>query len=218
MGIHQDNYLTITSDTLGEYKEKGSKFYCYLQQIDNIDQFEKKLAIVKKEHFKARHHCYAYRLDYDGDLFRANDDGEPSGTAGKPIHGQLIKHNITFVSSIVVRYFGGTKLGTSGLIRSYKEATIDAINKANIIELTRESLLKIAFDYSQMGRVMQIIKDHNLSLKTTQFDSNPSLLLACPYSESEQIMRVFKAGYLGRSVDDITDDDVLHGATISKVD
>jgi len=215
--MQQDNYNTIECDTLGEYKEKGSKFHCYLHRVESIEQFAERLESVKKEHFKARHHCYAYRLDYDGSLFRANDDGEPSGTAGKPIHGQLIKHDLTFVSSIVVRYFGGTKLGTSGLIRSYKEATIDAINKANIIQLTRQSQLKVAFDYSQMGKVMQVIKDSNLILETTQFDANPSLILTCPHSEAEQTLTVFKAGYLGRIVADITEDDVLDGATISVI-
>ena len=213
-----DKYFTIESDTLGEYKEKGSKFYCYLYRVNGIEHFAQRLEEVKKEHFKARHHCYAYRLGYDGNLFRANDDGEPSGTAGKPIHGQLIKHDLTFTSSIVVRYFGGTKLGTSGLIRSYKEATIDAINSAKILHLTREASLQVTFDYSQMGKVMQVIKDANLNLKSTQFDEAPSLTLACPYSEANQNILLFKAGYLGRSIEDVTDDDSLNGAEIMRLE
>jgi len=215
--MDKDNYFTIESDTIGEYKEKGSKFHCYLQKVDSIDQFADRLECVKKEHFKARHHCYAYRLGFDGDLFRANDDGEPSGTAGKPIHGQLVKHDLTFVSSIVVRYFGGTKLGTSGLIRSYKEATIDAINQATLIQLTREATLRVTFDYSQMGKVMQVIKNSNLTLKSTQFDAEPSLILSCPYSEANQVMNIFKAGYLGRAEGDISDEDELDGAEINRV-
>lgn len=209
-----DTYYTIESEAIGEYKAKGSKFHCYLIPSPTIEAFQSRLATIKREHLKARHHCYSYRIGYQGEIYRINDDGEPSGTAGKPIYGQLIKQDLTFAGAVVVRYFGGTKLGTSGLIAAYKSATEDAIAKATIIKKVRMAEIKVAFDYSLMGKVMQVIKSAKLSIGKTDFNHEPSLLLECPYSESQATIVKFKADYLNRSVDDIVDDDVIEGVSI----
>ena len=209
-----DRYHTIDQVYTGEYKAKGSKFICYLMPTDSLETFQAHLTRVKKEHLKSRHYCYAYRIGYEGELYRINDDGEPSGTAGKPIYGQLIKHELTYVCGIVIRYFGGTKLGTSGLITAYKSSTEEAINQATIISKTRMGLIKIAFDYSLMGKVMQVIKNAKLDIEKTDFGATPSLLLTCPYSTTEATVVKFKATYLDRAIADIQDTDTLEGIDI----
>jgi uncharacterized YigZ family protein len=213
-----DQYHTIDQVYTGEYKSKGSKFICYLMPTDSIDTFQGHLTQVKRDHLKSRHYCYAYRIGYQGEVYRINDDGEPSGTAGKPIYGQLIKHELTNVCGIVIRYFGGTKLGTSGLIAAYKSSTEEAINQANILTKTRMGQVKIAFDYSLMGKVMQVIKNAKLDIDTTDFGVSPSLILTCPYSITEATVVKFKATYLDRVIADIKDTDVLEGIQIDILD
>ena len=212
--MEADIFKTVDMISQGEYKEKGSKFPSYLFPIESVKDFEQQMEMIKKEHFKARHHCYAYRLGFAGEEFRQNDDGEPSGTAGKPILGQLIKHELTFVGAIVVRYFGGTKLGTSGLIRAYKEGTIDAITNGNIVSKTRTADLKVSFDYSQMGKVMQVLKDLKQDIHTTAFDANPHLTIRVPYSEQEGKALQFIAKYMNRALEDVTLEEVLEACTI----
>jgi len=134
----QDQYQTIFESSIGEFKDRGSKFIAYAYPVYTEKDWQKHLEEVKKLHFKARHHCYAYRLGLDGNQFRANDDGEPSGTAGRPILGQIDSFGLTNVFVVVVRYFGGTKLGTSGLINAYRESTATAFRNAQIIEKTVE--------------------------------------------------------------------------------
>jgi uncharacterized YigZ family protein len=129
-----DTYLTIAATSLGEFKEKGSKFLAYAYFVSNESDIKEKLDLLKKEHFKATHHCYAYRLGTDGKNYRANDDGEPSGTAGRPILGQIDSFGLTNLLIVVVRYYGGTKLGTSGLINAYRESAKEALSNAEKIE------------------------------------------------------------------------------------
>ncbi|MFT7606590.1 MAG: putative YigZ family protein, partial [Saprospiraceae bacterium] len=145
-----DLYKTIVAPSIGEFKDRGSKFIAYAYPVYTEEEWQEHLNTVKKEHFKARHHCFAFRIGLDKNNFRANDDGEPSGTAGRPILGQIDSFELTNVFVVVVRYFGGTKLGVSGLINAYKNATIDAFQQATIIEKTVEDIYKISFHYALM--------------------------------------------------------------------
>lgn len=157
----EDSYKTIIENTFAEgfYKEKGSKFIAYVFHVKNEEDINEKMDWVKKEHYTARHHCYAYRLKPDGHLFRANDDGEPSNSAGKPILGQLLAFDVTNTFAVVVRYFGGTKLGVGGLIHAYKEATADALKQAQIEEKTIDENFTVYFGYPEMNVVMRILKE-----------------------------------------------------------
>ncbi|MEL6719718.1 MAG: YigZ family protein, partial [Bacteroidota bacterium] len=173
--------------------DRGSKFFAYAFPVETELDIANALEQVKKEHFKARHHCYAYRLGMTKNNFRANDDGEPSGTAGRPILGQIDSWELTDVLIVVVRYFGGTKLGTSGLINAYKKSAIDALEQAKIITKTIKSHFKIAFDYAIMGDVMSAAKKMNLEVVHREFEAHPFLKIAIPLSEIEQQLLSFKA-------------------------
>lgn len=151
-------YKTPESATTAEFKDRGSKFLAYAYPVINTDDVKEKLQLLKKEHPKAVHHCYAYRIGTDGLQFRANDDGEPSGSAGKPILGQIDSIGITNVLVVVVRYFGGTLLGVPGLINAYKTATHDALQQAILTEKWIEQKVTIQFDYPVMGEVMYLLR------------------------------------------------------------
>lgn len=174
----KDTFLTIASVAEGLYKEKGSKFIAFAYPVNNEEEVKKLVQHLKKEHHSARHHCYAYRLGNEGEHYRANDDGEPSGTAGKPILGQLISHNLTNILVVVVRYFGGTLLGVSGLINAYKNSAIEAINQAEIIEKIIENFYQLEFGYPLQNSVMKVIKDHNLEIIKTAYDMNCKIEIA----------------------------------------
>ncbi len=189
----KDTFYTIANPSEGEFKDRGSKFIAYAYPTDNAESIQEKLAAIKKEHFKARHHCYAYRLGLDRNNFRANDDGEPSGTAGKPILGQIDRLELTNVLVVVVRYFGGTKLGTSGLINAYKTATATALEKAAIVEKTVKALFEIKFDYALMSDVMNAIKRGDFEVVKQEFTSDAVIVVAIPLSEVEQKITQFKA-------------------------
>jgi uncharacterized YigZ family protein len=166
-----DTYKTIESPAEGIYKEKGSKFIAKAFPVRTEGQVKAIVDQLKEEFYDARHHCYAYILGTKGDKWRANDDGEPSGTAGKPIHGQLLSFNLTNVLVVVIRYFGGTKLGVSGLINAYKTATHDALANAKIITRTVDAIYRITFGYATMNEVMRLAKDLNLQLIDQHFDN-----------------------------------------------
>ncbi len=151
-------YKTPESATIAEFKDRGSKFLAYAYPVINTDDVKEKLQLLKKIHPKAVHHCYAYRIGTDGLQFRANDDGEPSGSAGKPILGQIDSIGITNVLVVVVRYFGGTLLGVPGLINAYKTATHDALQQAILTEKWIEQKVTIQFDYPVMGEVMYLLR------------------------------------------------------------
>ncbi|MCB0616666.1 MAG: YigZ family protein, partial [Phaeodactylibacter sp.] len=153
----KDSYTTLAGPAYGEFRDRGSKFLAYAFPVYTEEEWQARLDEVRREHPKARHHCYGFRLGLDGNNFRANDDGEPGGTAGRPILGQIDSFGLANVIVIVVRYFGGTLLGTSGLINAYKESTADALNKAELIERTVEDIYRITFDYALMGIVMSSI-------------------------------------------------------------
>jgi len=166
----EDTYKTISNPSEGLFKDKGSKFIAYAYPVTSEEQIREIVQSIKKEHHSARHHCYAWRLGHEKLLFRANDDGEPSSTAGKPILGQIQSFDLTNILIVVVRYFGGTLLGVSGLINAYRNAAIDAINQAEIVERLVEKQLLIEFDYGVMNEVMKLFKDEKLPQIDPQFD------------------------------------------------
>lgn len=167
-----DTYKTITSSTEGLYKEKGSKFISLSFHVENETDIKEIVDRLKKEYYDARHHCYAWRLGYHGEHTRAVDDGEPSSTAGRPILGQILSNELTNTLIVVIRYFGGTKLGVSGLIRAYKEAASDALSGALIEERTIDKELTIRFEYVLMNSVMSIIKELSPNILEQQFDND----------------------------------------------
>lgn len=154
-------FKTLHKPSEGLYKEKGSKFIALVFPVRNEEEIKFHLQELRKQYFDARHHCYAFRLQADGSHFRANDDGEPSGSAGKPILGQLLSFEVTDVLAVVVRYFGGTKLGVGGLIQAYKSATEDALKNAEIIEKTVDQKFSIHCEYPLMNEVLRIIRESN---------------------------------------------------------
>ena len=164
-----DTYQTIAAPSIGEFKEKGSKFIAFAYFVSDEIEIKEKLDLLKKEHFKATHHCYAYRLGTDGKNYRANDDGEPSGTAGRPILGQIDSFGLTNLLIVVVRYYGGTKLGTSGLINAYREAAKLALENSIKIEKIIESQIDFSVPYLKMNEVMQFLKQYEIELITNDY-------------------------------------------------
>ena len=188
----KDTFLTIAAAAEGLYKDRGSKFLAFAYPINNDEEVKSLVQHLKKEHHSARHHCYAYRIGNEGEHYRANDDGEPSGTAGKPILGQLLSHNLTNILVVVVRYFGGTLLGVSGLINAYKNSTIEAINQAEIIEKIIENNYLLEFEYPIQNNVMKVIKDHNLEIIKTAYDLNCKIEIAVRLNNEEQVSGLFQ--------------------------
>jgi uncharacterized YigZ family protein len=183
-----DSYFTIKKPSEGIYKEKGSKFIAFAYPIFNEDDFKEQLAQLKKDYHDARHHCYAFRLGLTENEYRFSDDGEPNNSAGKPIYGQLLSSNITNVAIIVIRYFGGTKLGVGGLITAYKEAAKDAINNAKIVKRTVNHYYKISFDYPVMSDVMNFVKQHNLNVTNQVFENSCLIEFNIRTQEAEQMI------------------------------
>lgn len=163
-------FNTIKDQSAGIYKEKGSKFIGYCFPVKTVKKIKEHIETLKAEHHKARHHCYAWRLGTDNNKFRANDDGEPSGTAGRPILGQIDSFGLTNVLVVVVRYFGGTLLGASGLIRSYKNAAAAALGNTEIDEDRLMSLFQLKFQYSLMNKVMAALKVENVNFINQTFE------------------------------------------------
>ncbi len=183
-----DQYKTLEQPANGIYKEKGSKFISYAFPVYSEEEIKTHVDELKKKYYDARHHCFAFMLGMDGKRFRANDDGEPSGTAGKPILGQLKSHELTNLLVVVIRYFGGTKLGTSGLIHAYREATIDAINNGQIVEKTVNDLYRVTFDYGVMNDIMKIMKDEQPDIKKQDFNLRCMIEWSCRQSNVESIV------------------------------
>ncbi|MEE1113278.1 MAG: YigZ family protein [Bacteroidales bacterium] len=167
-----EKYFTIEKSVETIYKEKGSKFLSFLYPVSSVDEVKEYLTQLKKKYYDATHHCYAYIIGYDKETFRMNDDGEPSSTAGKPIYGQLQSNDLTNVLLVVVRYFGGTKLGVSGLIKAYKESSAECIALAQIVEKQVKNKYNIYFAYEDMNVVMNILKQNNAEQKNQIFDLN----------------------------------------------
>ena len=180
-------YKSITAASEGNYKEKGSKFVGYAFPCTSEEGFAEELKKMKAEHRTARHHCYAYAFGPDGEEYRANDDGEPSGTAGRPIHGQIRSFELSDVGIIVARYFGGTKLGTSGLIRAYKSAAKDALENALVIKIELTDKLRISFPTDDTGAVMRILEKFEARILDQQYSTESVLLIEVKLMFSEQM-------------------------------
>ena len=193
--ILKDTYKEIKSATKGTYKEKGSKFIAYVFPVYSEEQVKEKLEEVKKLEHSARHHCYAYILHPDKSAQRSNDDGEPSSTAGKPILGQILSNDLTNILIIVVRYFGGVKLGVPGLIRSYKTASSDAISKSTIFTKTIKEHYQVDFKYPQMNDVMRIVKEYDLEVVNTDFGMDCNLIFAVVKSRANNVVDTFKKNH-----------------------
>lgn len=166
----KDTYLSIEAPSKGTYREKGSRFLAFAFPVDCEEEIKSRVTELRKEHHGARHHCFAWRLGSDMERFRINDDGEPSGSAGKPIFGQLESRSLTNVLIVVVRYFGGTLLGVGGLIKAYRAATVDALDQASIIKCRVKMNLQLNFGYGQMNEIMRIIKELKLEISRQDFD------------------------------------------------
>ncbi len=176
-------YSTINKPTEGLFKARGSKFIAYAFPISTADDVKPLIEQLKTEHPSSRHACYAYQLGIDGNEYRANDDGEPNGSAGLPILNQIKSKEVTNVLVVVVRYFGGTKLGVSGLVTAYKEAAKDALDKADIVEKIPTADISIQFPLSSIGDVERIIRQHNFSIKHQDFGSDCQWTIEVPESE-----------------------------------
>ena len=167
----QDSFLTISSPLEGLYKEKGSKFIALAFPVESVDEVKDSLEGLRKEYYDARHHCYAYVLGHAGDEVRANDDGEPNHSAGDPILGQIKSKNLTNTLVVVIRYFGGTKLGVSGLITAYKTAAAEALDANQITQKDITENITLRFPYDEMNEVMKLVKDLDLKVKGQDYDS-----------------------------------------------
>jgi uncharacterized YigZ family protein len=167
--LFDDTYKTIESRSEGVYKDKGSKFIAIAVPVRTEEEVKEKLIGIRNEYHDARHHCYAYLLEADKSVFRFNDDGEPSGTAGRPILGQINSNDLTNVLIVVVRYFGGIKLGVRGLINAYKSSASEAIAASRIISRTVDEIYMVRFDYPFMNQVMHILKDQEIKILSQEF-------------------------------------------------
>lgn len=217
MPSKEDIYKTIAAPVEGFLKEKGSKFYAYAYPVVNQNQIETAQDELRSLHSKAGHHCYAFRLGTDGNNFRANDDGEPSGTAGKPILGQIDKFELTDVFIVVARYFGGTLLGTGGLIQAYRSAANEALQNAEIVEKIITNQCRIDFDYSLMAPLMNGLKRLKIDIVDRSFEESAYLIVAIPKSETENQIIKLKANILGISFDQVSMNTKIGGLKISEV-
>ena len=188
-----DEFKTIVTTSEGYYTEKRSKFLAFAHHVQTVDEVKDIIAQYRKKYYDARHVCYAYMLGAERTEFRANDDGEPSSTAGKPILGQINSNELTDILIVVVRYYGGVNLGTSGLIVAYREAAADAINHATIETRQVEEIVKYSFAYPQMNDVMRIVKDMNPRIISQTYDNTCEIVLSIRKSEAEQLRNRLKS-------------------------
>ncbi len=183
-----DHFQTIEKTSFAEYKDRGSKFIAYAYPVVSTDECKKYLQQLKKEHPKAVHHCFAYRLGWDGNQFRVSDDGEPSGTAGRPILGQIDSKQLTNIVVIVVRYFGGTLLGVPGLIQAYKSATAMVLQLIPVVQKPIEIMYELHFDYTLMNEVMMIIKQSGCSVASQEMQLFCLLKIGIPKAKLEEVL------------------------------
>ena len=182
-----DEFKTIATTSEGFYSEKRSKFLAFAHHVEAVEEVKEIIAQYRKKYYDARHVCYAYMLGPEREEFRANDDGEPSSTAGKPILGQINSNELTDILVVVVRYYGGVNLGTSGLIIAYREATADAIAHAEVVTRQVEELVTYSFAYPLMNDVMRIVKDMNPRIVSQTYDNTCQICLSIRKSEAEQL-------------------------------
>ncbi len=217
MSLAIDSFLTINAPSEGEYKEKGSKFLAYAYPMSNESDLENFISTLKDTHPKARHHCYAYKIGMDNNRFRTNDDGEPSGTAGKPILGQIQSFRLTNVCIIVIRYFGGTKLGASGLIHAYKEAARYSLENAELVEKFLFVTYHLEFGYEDMGHILNVIKDLDIEISEKVFDANCEVKIQLRLSEEYTTMLQLKARLLYKSLEEVNYETVIPFCKVNKL-
>ena len=191
-----DSYKTIIKASKeGLFKDRGSKFYGYAFPVTNEEEIKEKIELLKKQHYNARHWCYAWQLGKNYDHYRANDDGEPSNSAGMPIYGQLQSFNVTNILVVVVRYFGGAKLGVGGLIKAYKNAAKLALENSIIIYKTIDEVFLIKFEYPEMNTIMRIIKDENISIINQKMELDCQFIISIRKKEAIRIFKIFENTY-----------------------
>lgn len=212
------SYQSIAAPSEGFLKDRGSKFHAYAAPVTSEEEVQAHLLAIRKLHSKARHHCYAYRLGTDGNTFRANDDGEPSGTAGRPILGQLDSFGVTDVCIVVVRYFGGTLLGASGLIQAYRGAAADALTQAEIVRHVVRDVYRISFDYALMSEMMRSLDRIDAQRVAQDFGERGQLDIALPIDRAEATLHELKAYLLGREPDNSAAIEVVPGVEIELVE
>ncbi len=186
------SYSTISQPSVAEFKDRGSKFIAYAYPITTVVDFKKILQQLKKDHPKAVHHCFAYRLGVDENNFRVSDDGEPSGTAGRPILGQVDSRQLTDVLVVVVRYFGGTLLGVPGLINAYKMAASMALQLTPVTRKQVEVKYSIAFDYTQMNEVMRILKSYHCTILSQDVQLFCNIIVGVPKNHLQEVLQELK--------------------------
>ena len=187
-----DHYFTIEKPSMAEFKDRGSKFLGYAFPITSPEHFKQHLQDLKKEHAKAVHHCFAYRLGLTNNIFRVSDDGEPAGTAGRSILGQIDSSGVTNTAIVVVRYFGGTLLGVPGLINAYKSAASMALQLTPFVQKTIECYYELSFDYTQMGEVMNVVKQYGCSVAEQSMQLFCNLRIGIPKARLEEVLYKFK--------------------------
>ena len=189
MNSISDTYRSIAAPSKGIYKELGSKFLALAYPVETEEAAKNIIAALRKEHFDARHHCFAWRLGLTGELYRFSDDGEPSSTAGRPIYGQLLSQELSDILVVVVRWFGGVKLGVPGLIRAYKTATQDALANATIIEKVAGETFIVQFGYLQMNDVMKVLKEMGIAPLRQEFDLDCRLEVRVRLNQIEEFRK-----------------------------
>lgn len=187
-----DYYFTIEQPATAEFRDRGSRFIGYAFPVSNINEFKEKLAVVKKEHPKATHHCFAYRIGLDGSTFRVSDDGEPSGSAGRPILGQIDSKQATNVLIIVVRYFGGTLLGVPGLINAYKTTAALVLQVTPLVQKPVLVPYRLQFDYTQMNDVMVICKQFDCQVMKQEMNLFCNMQIGIPKNRLEDVLYKLK--------------------------
>lgn len=187
-----DEYKTISGPAEGFFKDKGSKFYSFAFPVMNLDDISKNRQELRKKYFDARHHVYAYKIGFDDNNSMSSDDGEPSNSSGPPILGQIRSFELSNILIVVVRYFGGTKLGVPGLINAYRTAASDAIKNAVIVLKTNQQTIKIGFEYALINTVMKIVKELNISILEQDFGLDCKIVLSIRESDYEKVFAIFK--------------------------
>lgn len=213
-----DTYRTLAGESTGIRRDKGSKFLAYAWPVDTESEIALRQAELRKLHSKARHHCYAWRLGLDGQRYRANDDGEPSGTAGRPILGQIDRLELTNVLVVVVRYFGGTLLGTSGLIQAYKAAAAAALDAADIWVRHLEDVYRLSFDYPRMPLVMAAISNLQLKVVDQRFGQSGQMDIAIPRAEVARTLIKIKAQVAEMYEEEVADLGEIEGFELAYLD
>ena len=187
MELVTDEYLSIGGESTATYRDKASKFLAFAYPVTSVDEVKRWLEVLKKLHFDANHHCYAYRIGHENEQYRVNDDGEPSGSAGRPIYGQILSCGLTDVLVVVVRYFGGTKLGVPGLINAYKTVTREALLNAETVTKTVTVKMMVRFGYEMMNPVMRIIKEEAARVTSQNMGESCELEIVSKKSSVERI-------------------------------